>query len=76
MIHRWHLEKADPNLELSPPKQPIIFYLESKIPVRYRRWVREGVLEWNKAFEEIGIVNAIEVYQQDELTKAHMDKDP
>ena len=76
LIHRWHVEKADKNLELSPPKQPIVFYLESKIPVRYRRWVREGVLEWNKAFEEVGIVNAIEVYQQDETTRAHMEKDP
>ena len=44
--------------------------------MRYRRWVRDGVLEWNKAFEEVGIVNAIEVYQQDARTGAHMDKDP
>ena len=75
-IHRWNIEKADKSLELSPPKQPIVFYLESKIPVRYRRWVREGVIEWNRAFEEVGIVNAIEVYQQDAVTKAHMEKDP
>ena len=44
--------------------------------MRYRRWVRGGVLEWNKAFEKIGIVNAIEVYQQDASTGAHMEKDP
>jgi hypothetical protein len=75
-INRWHLEKADPKLRLSPPKEPIIFYLEHTIPVRYRRWVRDGVLEWNKAYEQIGIVNAIEVYQQDAKTGAHMDKDP
>lgn len=75
MINRWHLEKADPSLELSPPKQPIVFYLESTTPVRYRRWVRDGVLEWNKAFEKIGIVNAVEVYQQDAVTGAHMKKD-
>ena len=75
-VTRWHLEKADPNLKMSPPKQPIVFYLEHTIPVRYRRWVREGVLEWNNAFEKIGIVNAIEVYQQDSSTGAHMDKDP
>ena len=24
-INRWHLEKADPSLKLSPPKQPIVF---------------------------------------------------
>jgi len=75
-INRWKLEKADPKLKLSPPKEPIIFYLEHTIPVRYRRWAREAVLEWNKAFEKVGIINAIEVYQQDARTGAHMDKDP
>ena len=75
-VTRWHLEKADPSLKTSPPKQPIVFYLEHTIPVRYRRWVRGGVLEWNKAYEKVGIVNAIEVYQQDASTGAHMEKDP
>lgn len=75
-INRWHLEKADPSLRMSPPREPIVFYLEHTTPVRYRRWVREGVLEWNKAFEKVGILNAIEVYQQDARTGAHMDKDP
>jgi hypothetical protein len=74
--NRWKLEKADSKLRLSPPKEPIVFYLEHTIPVRYRRWVRDGVLEWNKAFEKVGISNAIEVYQQDARTGAHMDKDP
>ena len=75
-INRWHLEKADPSLQLSPPKKPIEFYIEHTTPVRYRRWVRDGVLEWNKAFEKVGIDNAIVVYQQDEATGAHMEKDP
>lgn len=75
-INRWKLEKAEPRLSLSPPKEPIVFILEHTIPVRYRRWVREGVLEWNKAFEQVGIVNAIEVYQQDAKSGAHMEKDP
>ncbi|TVQ32418.1 MAG: DUF5117 domain-containing protein [Phycisphaeraceae bacterium] len=75
-INRWKLEKAEPNLSLSPPRDPIIFYIEHTTPIRYRRWVREGVLEWNKAFEKIGIINAIEVYQQDARTGAHMEKDP
>ena len=75
-VNRWHLQKADPSLQMSPPKEPIVFYVEHTTPVRYRRWVRDGILEWNKAFEEIGIVNAIEVYQQDEATGAHMEKDP
>jgi len=75
-INRWKLEKAEPSLSKSPPKEPIVFYLDHKTPVRYRRWVRDGVLEWNKAYEQVGIVNAVEVYQQDSRTGAHMDKDP
>ena len=75
-INRWNLEKRDPKLTLSPPKEPIIYYVEHTVPVRYRRYVREGILQWNEAFRKIGIDNAIEVYQQDEVTGAHMDKDP
>ena len=75
-INRWKVEKADSRLKLSPPKEPIVFYIEHTVPVRYRRWVREGILEWNKAFEEVGIVNAVEAYQQDATTGAHMEKDP
>ncbi len=75
-INRWHLEKADPNIKVSPPKNPIVFYIESTTPIRYRRWVREGVLMWNRAFEKVGLANAIEVYYQDAATGAHMEKDP
>lgn len=75
-INRWHVEKRDPKLKLSPPKEPIVFYVEHTVPVRYRRWVREGALYWNQAFEKIGIKDAIEVYYQDEQTGANMDKDP
>lgn len=75
-INRWHLEKRDSKLEISPPKKPIVFYLEHTTPVRYRRWVRQGVEYWNKAFENVGISNAIEVYYQDESTGAHMEFDP
>lgn len=75
-VNRWYLEKADPSLSLSPPKKPIVFYIEHTTPIRYRRWVREGLLYWNKAFEKVGISNAIEVYQQDEQSGDHMDKDP
>jgi hypothetical protein len=75
-IARWQVEKADPQSKLSPPKEPIVWYIESTTPIRYRRFVREGILAWNKAFEEIGIVNALEVYQQDATTGAHMEKDP
>ncbi len=75
-ITRWNLEKADPNLKLSPPKQPIVWYIEHTTPVKFRRYVREGIEMWNKAYEAVGIVGAVEVYQQDSSTGAHMDKDP
>src|SRR6266404_4701584 len=62
-IHRWQLEKSDPAAALSPPKQPIVFWLENTIPLEYRDWMREGVLLWNKAFEKIGFKDAIVVKQ-------------
>jgi len=65
-INRWHIEKADPDLKLSPPKEPIIFYVEKTVPVKYRKAVRDGILEWNKAFEAIGISEAVVVRQQTE----------
>jgi Met-zincin/Domain of unknown function (DUF5117) len=65
-INRWDLQKADSSAELSPPKKPIIFYLEKTIPFIYRKPIREGIAEWNKAFEKAGFANAIEVRQQEE----------
>ena len=62
-IQRWQLEKSDPAAKLSPPKQPIVFWIENTVPVEYREWMKEGVLLWNKAFERIGIQDAIVVKQ-------------
>lgn len=62
-INRWHLEKQDPNAPLSPPREPIVFWIENTVPVEYRDTVREGVLMWNQAFERAGFQNAIEVRQ-------------
>ena len=71
-VNRWHLQKADKDAKLSPPKEPIIFYIEKTVPHRYRPYVRQGILEWNKAFEKIGFADAIEArIQQD-----HEDWDP
>ena len=75
-INRWNLEKADPSLSKSPPKQPIVYYIDHQVPVKYRRWVREGIEYWNRAYEAVGIVGAIEVVYQDSTTGANMDKDP
>ena len=48
MSNRWHLEKAEPKFDQSPPKKPIVFWLENTIPPEYRDAVREGILVWNK----------------------------
>ncbi|UCC21864.1 MAG: zinc-dependent metalloprotease [Planctomycetota bacterium] len=63
-INRWDLEKSEPRFKLSPPKQPIVFWLENTIPVEYREAVKEGVLVWNRAYERIGFKDAIVVKQQ------------
>jgi hypothetical protein len=52
-----------PDSLLSPPKEPIVFWLENTIPVEYRPYVANGVLLWNKAFEKIGFKDAIVVKQ-------------
>lgn len=67
-IDRWHLEKADPNAALSPPKKPIVFWLENTIPVEYRENVKAGILLWNTAFERAGFKDAIVVKQQPDDT--------
>ena len=63
-IARWNLEKSDPAAQLSPPKEPIVFWLENTIPLEYRKSIEEGTLVWNKAFERAGIKDAIVVKQQ------------
>jgi len=63
-VNRWRLEKKDPTAALSEPKQPIVFWLDRNIPVKYREPIKEGILEWNKAFEKIGFKDAIHVEVQ------------
>ncbi|MEM8865235.1 MAG: zinc-dependent metalloprotease, partial [Planctomycetota bacterium] len=63
-INRWNLEKSDPKADKSPPKEPIVFWLEKTIPFKYRKPIRDGIEEWNKAFEKAGFYNAIDVRQQ------------
>ncbi|HEV7279924.1 MAG TPA: zinc-dependent metalloprotease [Pirellulaceae bacterium] len=65
-VNRWNLQKADPSKEKSPPKKPIVFWVENTVPFQYRKTVADGIAEWNKAFEQAGFLNAIEVRQQPE----------
>jgi uncharacterized protein DUF4953/uncharacterized protein DUF5117 len=64
MVNRWRLEKADPDAELSKPVEPITYWIANNVPKEYRKAVREGIKEWNKAFEAVGFKDAIKVRQQ------------
>lgn len=63
-VTRWNLIKSDSSAEKSPPKEPIIFWIERTVPREYRPYVKAGILEWNKAFEKVGFVDAIQVRDQ------------
>ncbi|HEU4752894.1 MAG TPA: DUF5117 domain-containing protein, partial [Armatimonadota bacterium] len=71
-INRWDLEKADPTAALSVPKKPIVFWLDDAVPVRYRKAVTEGLQMWNRAFERVGLKDAVQVKQME----PGMDIDP
>ncbi|MGH0033455.1 MAG: zinc-dependent metalloprotease [Myxococcota bacterium] len=62
-IRRWRLEPSDPAAyargELVEPVKPIVYYLDPATPERWRPYVRQGVEDWNAAFEAAGFRNAI-----------------
>ncbi len=69
LVRRWRLERADELVgtnTLAAPKKPITFWIDRAVPLEFRDAVRDGALEWNKAFEKIGFKNAIVVKQQEE----------
>jgi len=70
-INRWNLQKRDPKAAVSEPVKPIVFTIDPSIPVEYRAAVKEGVLRWNKAFEELGFKNAVQVQDPPKDDKAY-----
>ena len=62
-ITRWRLEPKDPAAyargELVEPVKPIVYYIDPATPLRWRRYVKEGVENWQKVFEKAGFKNAI-----------------
>ncbi len=62
-ITRWRLEPKDPAAyargELVEPVKPIVYYLDPATPLRWKRYVKEGVENWQKVFEKAGFKNAI-----------------
>jgi hypothetical protein len=63
-IIRWNLQPSDPAKPISPAKKPVVFWLSNTIPHEYRPAIRAALLQWNKAFEKIGISDAIQVQDQ------------
>jgi hypothetical protein len=70
-INRWNLEKQDPTAAISPPKKPIVFWIDNAVPYEYRDAIKEGVLMWNKAFLQAGFKDAIEVRQMPDNADWH-----
>ncbi|HEX9693229.1 MAG TPA: zinc-dependent metalloprotease [Gemmatimonadales bacterium] len=58
-VTRWRLEKSDHSKAVADAVEPIVYYVDRSIPLEYRRFVKEGIEAWNKAFEAAGISNAI-----------------
>lgn len=64
LIHRWDLQKKNPELALSEPVEPITWWIENSTPLEWRETIKEGVLQWNIAFEKAGFKNAMVVKVQ------------
>ena len=67
IIHRWRIEPRDSDRqkyfagELVEPKKPIVFYVDSAFPEKWRSTVKQGILDWNAAFEAAGFKNVVQV---------------
>lgn len=64
-IVRWRLEPKDEDVEkmkrgeLVEPRKPIVFYIDPATPVKWRKYLIQGVNDWQVAFEKAGFKNAI-----------------
>ncbi|KYC36424.1 peptidase M43 [Scytonema hofmannii PCC 7110] len=70
-INRWYLEPSDSSAQISPPKKPIVFWIENAVPLEYRDSIAEGILMWNKAFSKAGFQDALEVRQMPDDAEWH-----
>lgn len=64
LVKRWRLEPSDKAAfkrgEKVEPKKPIVFYIDTLMPDSWKLYIKEGVEEWNKSFEKIGYLNAVQ----------------
>ena len=61
LVHRWKLEKKNPELAISEPVEPLVYWIENTTPIELREIIREGVESWSLAFESAGFKNAVQV---------------
>lgn len=59
-IRRWRLEKKNPELEVSEPIKPIVYYVGRGIPEKWHTYIIEGIEMWQPVFEAAGFKNAIQ----------------
>ncbi|QED37978.1 zinc-dependent metalloprotease [Antarcticibacterium arcticum] len=63
IIRRWRLEPKDVEAykrgELVEPVKPIVYYLDPATPEKWRPYFKQGIEDWNVAFEAAGFKNAI-----------------
>ena len=62
-ITRWRLEPVDMAAwqrgELVDVKKPIVYYIDPATPTEWAPYIKQGVNDWQQAFEAIGLKNAI-----------------
>ncbi len=62
-VTRWRLEPSEPEAfargELVDPVKPIVYYIDPATPAKWRPYLKQGVDDWQKAFEAAGFSNAI-----------------
>jgi hypothetical protein len=63
IIMRYRLEPKDPAAykagKLVEPKKQIVFYIDPATPKKWAKYLKLGIEDWQKAFEEAGFKNAI-----------------
>ena len=64
-LDRWRLEIKDEDIEkfkngeLVEPKDPIVYYVDRATPKKWRKYLKQGIEDWQAAFEAAGFKNAI-----------------
>lgn len=64
-LDRWRLEVKDEDIEkfkrgeLVEPKKPIIYYVDRATPKKWVPFIKQGIEDWQVAFEAAGFKNAI-----------------